>query len=78
MITHIPNSTSRIAPAKSARMNCGMLATLPLPPCSWAILPASADAAGPGRPLPVSEVVMADRNRVISSVPKMAKPRLAP
>jgi len=80
MITHIPNSTSRMAPAKSARMNCGMLATLPLllPPCRWAILAASADAADPGRPLPVSEAVMADRNRVISSVPRIAKPRLAP
>ena len=67
-----------MAAAKSARMNAGMAATLPLPPCSWAILAACADAAGPGRPLPVSEEVIADRNRVISSVPKMAKPRLAP
>ena len=78
MITHIPNSTSRMAPAKSARMNCGMLAMLPFPPCSWAILPASEAAAGPGRPFAASEEVTADRNRVISSVPKMANPRLAP
>ena len=67
-----------MALAKSARMNAGMAATLPLPPCSWAILAACADAAGPGRPWPVSEEVIADRNRVISRVPKMAKPRLAP
>jgi hypothetical protein len=58
-------------------MNCGMAVMLPLPPCSWAILAASADAAGPGRPRPVSEEVIADRNAVISSVPKMAKPTLA-
>jgi len=67
-----------MAPAKSARMNCGMVATLPFPPCSWAILAASEVAAGPGRPLAVSEEVTAERNRVISRVPRMAKPRLAP
>ena len=78
MITHIPNSTSRMAPAKSARINCGMLAMLPFPPCSWAILAAWAEAAGPGRPFAVSEEVTADRNRVIRTVPRMANPRLAP
>ena len=40
----------RVATAKSARMNAGMAATLPLPPCSWAIFDASAAAAG-GQPL---------------------------
>ena len=30
-------------------MNGGMAAVLPLPPCSWAIFAASADAAGPGQ-----------------------------
>jgi hypothetical protein len=77
MITHIPNSTSWMAPAKLARINCGMLAMLPFP-CSWAILAAWAEAAGPGRPFAVSEEVTADRNRVIRTVPRMAKPRLAP
>ena len=67
-----------MALAKSVRMNCGMLLTFPLPPCNWAILAACADAAGPGTPLPVSEVVIADRNRLIKIVPRMAKPRLAP
>jgi len=63
-----------MALAKSARMNAGIvvMSLLLLPPRSWAILAASADAAGAGRPLPVSEAVMADWNRVISSVPKMA------
>jgi hypothetical protein len=28
-------STSWIAPAKSARMNCGMAVMFPLPPCNW-------------------------------------------
>ena len=45
MTRHIPKSTSRMAPAKSARMNCGMAATLPFPPCNWAIFAASAEAA---------------------------------
>jgi hypothetical protein len=35
-------------------------------------------AAGAGGPRAVSEVVMAARNRVISRVPRMAKPTLAP
>jgi hypothetical protein len=78
MITHIPYSTSRVAAAKSARMNCGMLAMLPLPPSSWATLAASAEAAGPGRPFAVSEAVILDRNSVIRIVPRMANPRLAP
>jgi hypothetical protein len=80
MITHIPNSTSRMAAAKSARMNCGMLATLPfpLPWPTWAILAAWALAAGPGSPFAASEEVTADLNRVIRTVPRMAKPRLAP
>ena len=78
MIRHIPNSTSRVAAAKSARMNAGMAAMLPLPPCSWAILAASDEAAGPGSPRAVSEEVTWDRNRVIRIVPRMANPRLAP
>ncbi len=78
MITAIAMSTSWVAPAKSARMNCGIAAGLPLPPCSWAILAASAAAAGPDRPLAVSEEVMAERNSEIKMVPRMAKPRLAP
>ena len=64
--------------AKSARMNAGMAAMLPLPPCNWAILAASADAALCGRPCVVSEEVILDRNAVIRTVPRMAKPRLAP
>jgi hypothetical protein len=67
-----------MAPAKSARMNCGMEATLPFPPCNWAIFAASAEAAGPGRPFAVSEEVILDRNSVIRIVPRMANPRLAP
>ena len=67
-----------MAEAKSARMNAGMAAMLLLPPCSWAILAASADAAPGGRPCAVSEEVIADRNGVIKTVPRMAKPRLAP
>ena len=67
-----------MAPAKSARMNDGIVATLPLPPCSWAIFEASAEAAGPGRPWAVSEEVILERNSVIRIVPRMAKPRLAP
>jgi hypothetical protein len=79
MITHIPNSTSRVAAAKSARMNDGMSAMLPVPPpWNWAILAAWAEAAGQGRPFAVSEPVTADRNRVIRTVPRMANPRLAP
>ena len=79
MITHIPYSTSRVAAAKSARMNCGMLAMLPpFPLCSWAILAASALAAGSGSPFAVSEEVILDRNSVIRIVPRMANPRLAP
>ena len=38
MIPAITYSTSWVAPAKSARMNAGIAAGLPLPPCSWAIL----------------------------------------
>jgi hypothetical protein len=67
-----------MAAAKSARMNCGMLAILPLPPFNWAILAACAEAAGPGRPCAVSEEVILDRNSVIRIVPRMANPRLAP
>jgi len=74
MITHIPYSTSRVAAAKSARMNSGMLAMLPFPPCNWAILPASAEAAGPGRPFAVSEEVILDRNSVIRIVPRITNP----
>jgi hypothetical protein len=78
MTRHIPKSTSRMAAAKSARMNCGMAAMLPLPPCSWAIFAASAEAAGPGSPLAVSEEVIRERNSVIKTVPRIANPRLAP
>jgi len=46
-----------VAPAKSARMNAGIAAGLPLPPCNWAIFAASAAAAGPGTPRAVSEAV---------------------
>jgi len=60
MITHMPKSTSRVALAKSARMNAGVAAGLRLPPC-WANLAACAEAAGPGRPRAVSEEVTADR-----------------
>ena len=67
-----------MAPAKSARMKGGMVATLPLPPCNWAIFAAWADAAGPGRPWAMSEEVILDRNSVIRIVPRMANPRLAP
>ena len=70
MITHIPYSTSRVAAAKSARMNCGMLAMLPLPPCNWATLAASAEAAGPGRPFAVSEAVI--RSAASGKVEKVA------
>jgi hypothetical protein len=59
-------------------MKAGMAAGLPWSPRNWAIFEAWAEAAGRGRPLPVREVVIADRNRVISRVPRMAKPRLAP
>ena len=69
MMMHMPYSTSRVAAAKSARMNCGIAVMLPLPPCSWAILAAWAEAAGPGRPWPVREAVMAVRNRVIKLDP---------
>jgi hypothetical protein len=55
-----------------------MAAMLPFPPCSWAILPASAEAAGPGSPFAVSDEVILDRNSVIRIVPRMANPRLAP
>ena len=55
-----------------------MAAGFPLPPCSWAILAASAAAAGPGRPLAVSEEVMLERKSEIKTVPRMAKPTLAP
>ena len=41
-----------MAAAKSARMNAGMAVMFPLPPCSWAILAASAEAAGPRQALP--------------------------
>jgi hypothetical protein len=64
--------------AKSARMKTGMAETAPLPPCSWAILAASAAAAGPGSPRSVSEAVIAERNWLIRIVPRTAKPRLAP
>jgi hypothetical protein len=67
-----------VAAAKSARMNAGMAATFPLPPCSSASLDASAAAAGRGRPRATSEEVILDRNSLITIVPKMAKPRLAP
>ena len=59
-------------------MNSGIDETLPLPPCSWAILAASAAAAAPGMPWPVRDVVTADRNCVTRIVVRMAKPRLAP
>jgi hypothetical protein len=59
-------------------MNCGMSATLPLPPCNWAVAAAWVAAAGPGTPLAMSEAVMLDRNSEISTVPRMANPRLAP
>ena len=55
-----------------------MVATLPLPPCNWAIFAASADAAGPGTPRAASEEVILDRKSVIRIVPRMANPRLAP
>lgn len=55
-----------------------MVATLPLPPCNWAMVAACADAAGPGTPLATSESVTLDRNWVIRTVPRMANPRLAP
>ena len=55
-----------------------MLATLPLPPCNWAAVAAWAAAAGPGTPWATSELVMLDRNSEISTVPRMANPRLAP
>jgi hypothetical protein len=45
MIPAITYKTSRVPPAKSARMNCGIVATSPLPPCSSAIFDAWADAA---------------------------------
>ena len=78
MITAITYSTSRVAPAKSARMNCGVAPTFPLPPWSWAILAACAEAAGAGRPRAVSEEVILDRNAEIKIVPRMANPKLAP
>jgi hypothetical protein len=78
MITHIPYSTSRVAAAKSARMNGGMVAMLPFPPCNWAIFAAWAEAAGPGSPFAVSDEVTSERNWVIRTVPRIAKPRLAP
>ena len=78
MMMHMPKSTSRMATAKSAWMNAGMVVVFPLPLCSWAFLAASADAAPYGRPWAVSEEVTADRNLVIRTVPRIAKPRLAP
>jgi hypothetical protein len=67
-----------MAPAKSVRMNAGMLAGLPFPPCSWAIFAAWAAATGPGAPFAMSEAVILDRNSVIRTVPRTANPRLAP
>ncbi len=78
MMPAIVKRTSRMPLAKSALMKDGMAETFPFPPWSWAIFEASADAAGAGRPLATSEEVIADLNREIKMVPKMAKPRLAP
>ena len=44
-----------MASAKSARMNDGMAAVVPLPPCGWAIFAALAAAVGPGTPLDVCD-----------------------
>ena len=78
MIRHIPNSTSRVAAAKSARMNGGMVAMLPFPPCNWAIFAAWAEAAGPGSPFAVSEVASRFSRTVENTVPRIARPRLEP
>ena len=50
MMMHMPKSTSRVAAAKSARMNVGIvvMSLLLLPPRSWAILEASAGLPGEG------------------------------
>ena len=73
------HSTLRVAEAKSSSKKCGMAE-----PCvvMFADRPsarraASATAVPWGTPIDTSEVVRWDRISVTSSVPRMARPRLA-